>query len=110
MKKRTRYVRIVGLGSAFTMDLVHPCQGEVISYLPVSGVSVECEVMELSLIYDLQNKYNFHSLTGQRAHHKLWKFGQYFPLLPTHNGIDNCPSIGAKKIVNFSRSYATKKL
>ena len=58
MKKRTRYVRIVGLGSAFTMDLVHPCQGEVISYLPVSGVSVECEVMELSLIYDLQNKYS----------------------------------------------------
>ena len=71
MKKRTRYVRIGGLGSAFTMDLVHPCQGEVISYLPVSGVSVECEVMELSLIYDLQNKYNFHSLTGHRAHHKL---------------------------------------
>ena len=68
--------------------------------------------MELSLIYDLQNKYNFHSLTHwtEGAPHKLWKFGQYFPLLPTHNGIDNCPSIGAKKIVNFSRSYATKKL
>ena len=63
MKKRTRYVRIVGLGPAFTIDQVHPCQAGVISYLQVSGVSVECEVMELSLIYDLQNKYNFHSLT-----------------------------------------------